>query len=61
MSEQTEDMHWAIDVLAPTSDADVWEKYVATGMLVALSNDGATEDIRKLSATVLVNTARVVS
>jgi methyl coenzyme M reductase beta subunit len=54
-------MHWAIDVLAPTSDSDVWEKYVATGILVALANDGATDAIRKLSATVLANNARVVS
>lgn len=54
-------MNWAIDVLAPTSASCVWERYVATGMLAALANDGATDKIRKLSATVLTNTARVVS
>lgn len=61
VTEQTEDMHWAIDVLAPVSDSDVGQKYVATGILVVLANDGATDYIRKLSATALTNSARFVS
>lgn len=54
-------MNWAIDVLRPTSESSVWEKYVATSMLAVLAKDGQTDTIRKLSATVLANNAKVVS
>lgn len=48
-------MHWAIDVLSPTSEADVWQKSAATNVLIVLTKYGATQHIRRIAAAVLAN------
>jgi len=59
--EQTQDMEWAMGVLSPASESDVWDRYVATNRLVTLANYGASPSIRQMSALFLSNRAGMVS
>lgn len=59
--EQTQDMEWAMDVLSPASESDVWDRYVATNRLITLANYGASPSIRQMAALFLSNRAGMVS
>jgi hypothetical protein len=55
LTEQNEDLDWAIDTLSPISQADVWQKSTATNMLIVLATHGANDHIRRVAASVLAN------
>lgn len=55
LTEQNEDLDWAIDVLSPNSQADVWQRSAATNVLIVLTKYGATQHIRHVAGNVLGN------